>query len=316
MSKTADLRVSIWSDPWFVPVPADAKLLYLWSLSNEHANLSGLYVVARPIIEFETGLSGRRFPRALEALEGKLAYHESTGVVWAVGRVKHVRQHSIQIAKSITKAVKDCPHQPFKAAFIEKYGHLGWLSQGLAEARASLTENPDVEPISATVAGASHEAPSHGQRQGKSQVVDLDTRALEDTPPELREYVDPLLAVLRRVAEGKRGSKVPTVAAVAKCITDRPLKDFLIHAGNFEHYWLHGAGAERQVKDVVATFRNWLDREPDVAKKTTAGGSVTPIRGPVQNAGQAGGGECKRCHQHPAAPFSGGLCESCVAEVA
>jgi len=133
MAKTADVIQSIWGDPWFLRMSVDGKCLYLWAITNEHGNLAGLYTVAAPMIQLETGLTPARFKAALEDCGDKLFYREETGAVWVKGRAKRVRSKTSQIAKSIIKAVEECPEDDFKAAFVQKYGSERWLSNAFED---------------------------------------------------------------------------------------------------------------------------------------------------------------------------------------
>jgi hypothetical protein len=129
MAKTADVQQAIWSDPWFLALPPDGKLLYFWAITNEHANLAGLFTVAEQMIQFETKLSPARFTKALALCEGKLYYRRESGVMWVVGRANNVRSRTTQIAKSIVRAVETCPEPDLQAAFVAKYAKQKWLME-------------------------------------------------------------------------------------------------------------------------------------------------------------------------------------------
>lgn len=153
MARTADVHQSIWSDPWFVDLPPDGKLLYLWAITTDHGNLAGLFTVSPRMISFETGLTRSRLAKALESLRGKLAYRESSGALWVVGRAKRVRSKTEQIAKSIARAVEECPEPDLQAAFVTKYGESAWLRGPLgdlalerekSEPQPNLTEVPSL----------------------------------------------------------------------------------------------------------------------------------------------------------------------------
>jgi len=133
VAKTADVIQAIWGDPWFLALSVDSKCLYLWAITNEHGNLAGVFTVAAPMIHLETGLTPARFRAALEGCEGKLFYREQTGAMWVRGRAKRVRSKTAQIAKSIIKAVEECPEDDFKSAFVQKYGSEKWLSEAFQD---------------------------------------------------------------------------------------------------------------------------------------------------------------------------------------
>lgn len=95
-----------------------------------------------------------------------------------------------------------------------------------------------------------------------------DAHVMELLAEDTRPLVDPVRERLLTVAAGKPGASEPSVAAVAKALRDFPRKDFVPAAANFEHHWLHGNGARNRLKDVVRAYRNWLEREPDVLRRT------------------------------------------------
>jgi hypothetical protein len=95
-------------------------------------------------------------------------------------------------------------------------------------------------------------------------------------PEELVGNLQVLTARLRDVAR-RKGSLEVTVPAVARLLEARPRKPHVHAVEAFEHYWLDGRGARKPVKDAVATFRNWIDREPDLAAPERIGANGYPI---------------------------------------
>jgi len=100
-------------------------------------------------------------------------------------------------------------------------------------------------------------------------------RAIEETPEALRPFIAPVGQALRRVAAEKAGAAEPTVPAVCKALRDYPGRDFLPAVKAFEHHWLHGTAAKKPLRDVVRAYRNWIEREPDVLRKTLPDGQRT-----------------------------------------
>ena len=92
--------------------------------------------------------------------------------------------------------------------------------------------------------------------------------ASEDLPPDfpadLVVAVDSTLPVLRSIAEA-RGAKPVTRLALAKVIEQYPRHAHLKVARSLDHWLLHGGGERKPCKDVVARYRNFLDREDPVA---------------------------------------------------
>lgn len=112
-------------------------------------------------------------------------------------------------------------------------------------------------------------------RGGKKQRVDHDALP-DDFPEHLVPALDQVVPILERVA-GAKGAIAVARAGVARTIASRPLKPHARAAADFETYWLHGKGSARRMKDVVASYRNWLDNENDIAP-AVAGASAPRSR--------------------------------------
>lgn len=275
MSKTADVLQAIWTDPWFLDLSTEAKCLYLWAITTDHGNQAGLFVVSRRVMEFETGMNDERLTGALAELEGKLVYERETGTLWVVGKAKRVRAKTEQIAKSIGRAVADCPSLTIKRDFVSKYEVHAWLSEVLVNLKESTPESQNVEPHP-NLTRTSGEVPGLclGLKEEKttSRASASDPDAIpDDFPDELRTTHARVLASLRRIAE-TRGAHLVTAAAVAKAITDAPLKAHVEAANDLEHWLLHGTGRNRKPKDVVGYYRNQLSQRPDLARPAAGGG--------------------------------------------
>lgn len=132
MAQTADLRQSIWTEPWFLALNPNAKVLYLWAISTRHGNLAGLFTVARQVIQVETGLNHSALKQAFADCGGKLFYDPDTGAMWVRGRVKNIRTKSRQIAKHVAACFRACPVPEFQRMFLDKYGHEKWLADAFA----------------------------------------------------------------------------------------------------------------------------------------------------------------------------------------
>lgn len=68
----------------------------------------------------------------------------------------------------------------------------------------------------------------------------------------------PYLNALRRIAEAKGTSVKPLL--VVKACEDFADRDLAAELREFEHWHLHGKGAAKRPKDIVAAWRNWLRR--------------------------------------------------------
>lgn len=102
----------------------------------------------------------------------------------------------------------------------------------------------------------------NGKRARSTKRESQPRKIPDDFPDALRETLEAILGPLRRVAEGKGAY---TIAPAAVAITMKPraqsldAEQFSQAADDFEAYWLFGKGATRNLSDVVAAYRNWLD---------------------------------------------------------
>lgn len=259
MANTADLQQSVWTDPWFLNLTTDAKCLYLWAVTTPHGNLAGVFTVAAPIIQLETGLTPARFDVALTALEGKLDYFPESGALWVRGKAKHTRSKTTQIARSIGKAVAACPERAIQVAFITKYGESAWLKsdlQDLALEQGNVEPQPNLGEVlgSRSRSRSLKEVPT--KSTAKNPVEDRD-QLPEGFPANLIPSVDATLPILQRVAKAKKARAVDRLP-LARTIAALPDRDHPMVAGELEHWSLYGRGERKTVRDVVAMFRNFL----------------------------------------------------------
>jgi len=115
--------------------------------------------------------------------------------------------------------------------------------------------------------GLSHDV-TNSTRQDKTEQNKKKKATPQDLPPDfpadLVVPVDSTLPVLQSIAEA-RGAKPVTRLALAKVIEQYPRHAHLKVARSLDHWLLHGGGEKKPCKDVVARYRNFLDREEPVA---------------------------------------------------
>lgn len=143
MSRREDIDNAIWSDPDFLDLTAEGKLTYIWSWTNPRCGMAGIYKMAPALAQLETGYDEETLTRALDEIaQARFAYHQD-GVLFVRTRVKHMRQKTEQIAKSIRgDLAKIDPAHPLRQLWIEEHASAPWLVRFLGagwEAQATLT---------------------------------------------------------------------------------------------------------------------------------------------------------------------------------
>lgn len=101
----------------------------------------------------------------------------------------------------------------------------------------------------------------------------------DDFPDELRPHAREVMRVLRDVAERTPHARAVKVAALASVIMARQRKP-LVKAAHDYRAWAIGRNYPH--RDVVSAYRNWLEREPDLAAvelvSTSGTRQATPTR--------------------------------------
>lgn len=116
---------------------------------------------------------------------------------------------------------------------------------GVAEGAALASPEPSREP----------------SRTGKEERAKAAAAALpEDFPEELREHARRVYAVLKVVAEQHNAREVKPLA-LGQTIMARPRKPLVKAARDFAAW---AADPPRPIRDVVASYRRWLDNERDL----------------------------------------------------
>lgn len=111
MANYRQIHVQIWKDQWFLDLPPDFKLLFIYLFSNERTSVAGIYDLALRVIEFETGLEMETIQAGLvEFARAGKAYYES-GIVWVVNLRKYNATNSVKVRTRIQQdllALPDC----------------------------------------------------------------------------------------------------------------------------------------------------------------------------------------------------------------
>jgi hypothetical protein len=178
----------------------DAKLLYIWSWTNEHNGMAGLYKIHEAMICVETGLSVERLRDALAQIaEHEFAFYIE-GVMFVRTRAKRLRTRSPQIAKSIARDVSQIrSDHPLRIRFCETYEEMPWLRpafQGLRLTRASSEahESADKQGDGVSLTRASLEAPRSGSGLSSSSKEDLSDQRPNHARAEMRQVFDAWIA--------------------------------------------------------------------------------------------------------------------------
>jgi hypothetical protein len=276
MSRNEDVTTAIWTDPDFFSLPADAKLLYLWSWSNEHNGMAGLYQIPEAVMSLETGLAMDRLRAALVALaEARFAFYEDS-VLWVRSRVKRLRSKSPKMGLAVAKDLRNIDdNHPLKVRFLEAYSDDAWLRDALKNAYRTPFENLSSKPIgkgdSHRFSEPSRKVPGTGTGtgpRGSSSSKTNDEGSVDSGKVEVPDGfpVDllPNLRIAYRALDDlahRHNARKITPLSLAAVVMANAHKPIVRCAYEFVA-WADGQPQPR--KDVVSGYSNWLRKAPDL----------------------------------------------------
>ncbi len=104
--KSRYINTSFWSDPFIIDLTPDEKLLFLYFLTNERTNISGIYELSLRIASFETGISEDRIGEILLKFENKILHFNNFIII--KNFYKH-QQRNPKITSGIAYYLKELP---------------------------------------------------------------------------------------------------------------------------------------------------------------------------------------------------------------
>ena len=175
MAKYRNIHVKLWKDPVVQKLSSDNKLLWIYLLTNEQLNESGVYILTPQTISNETGLTIEQGTKGLiEGLRGLVEYDTVSQVVWIINFFNY--QHaSTNMLKSVQNDIKYIK-SPLMAKCV-KHHNIIYLINNDPKLKPIPTLNPNPIPIPiesvsplAPLESVSPLAPSNGSSEVKKDV--------------------------------------------------------------------------------------------------------------------------------------------------
>lgn len=116
-AKQRYINTRFWNDGYVSELDPIEKLLFIYFLTNEHTNISGVYELPHKIIGIETGIDVSMIKKILPRLEKKVRY--INGFVVIKNFVKHQETGSDLVRKGIVNCLKDLDKK-FLKAIVDK----------------------------------------------------------------------------------------------------------------------------------------------------------------------------------------------------
>ncbi len=104
-TKQRYINTRFWNDTYISKLDPIEKLLFIYLLTNEHTNISGVYELPFKIMAIETGIDESMFKKILPRLRDRIRY--VNGIVVIKNHLKHQETESPNVKKGIENCLKD-----------------------------------------------------------------------------------------------------------------------------------------------------------------------------------------------------------------
>lgn len=114
---------SFWTDPKVKTLPPDGKCLLLYLITNPHTHVSGIYVLARPVIQLETGMARYRIDTLSHTLSGLgfCTFDPTKDVVWVKNMLNYQGRGEKNLRSAAAHVVEDLHNSFLCQQFLEFY---------------------------------------------------------------------------------------------------------------------------------------------------------------------------------------------------
>jgi DnaD/phage-associated family protein len=121
MAEFRQLHTSAWTDRWFLALPSDEKLLFIYLFTNARASVSGLYELPLAVISFETRLAVDVIENSLKRFvtEEKIRYDFNEEVIFVINMFKYQGSSSPKLLRRIKKDIDSVPECELKSYAID-----------------------------------------------------------------------------------------------------------------------------------------------------------------------------------------------------
>src|SRR3990167_10396814 len=100
MAKTRMINTRFWNDNFIVGLNPLDRYLFLYFLTNEHTNISGIYELPMRTLAFETGIDKEMLPKMIKRLEGRVHYLDG----WIF--IKNFQKHQATTSEKVKRGIE------------------------------------------------------------------------------------------------------------------------------------------------------------------------------------------------------------------
>ena len=145
MSKKRYIDTRFWNDNFIVELDPIERYLFLYLLTNEHTNISGVYELPRRVMAFETGLDKEMLDKMLPRFEPKVLYVD--GWICLVNFLKHQATSNIKIRAGIEENIRGVPQKVIDK--MVKHGYpIDRTSRAIIYSNSNRDSNSNTNPNS------------------------------------------------------------------------------------------------------------------------------------------------------------------------
>lgn len=277
------VNTAFWADEYIGELDRDAKLLFLYFLTNPLTSIAGVYKITRRVIQFDTGLSGEELDNILAKFEadGKVIYRDGWVVLPNFLKNQSLNPNQRQ---AVVKELLDSPDwaQAITRNVIESSKHL-FAEYREIKGYVSLSNSSEpFERVSTAIERVKTRPPNRREYEyeHEHEYEDNFKHVSGTANPAQANAADPEAAEVSTSAAIDQKAKKPSKGRGTRLPADFTVTDEMLmwakdafpdvspafETEKFRDYWSSRSGSAGVKLDWVATWRNWIRNANDYAQ--------------------------------------------------
>ena len=124
MASYRQIHTKMWTDPWFIDLTTDEKLVFIYLFSNDRVNVLGIYDISPKTIAHETDIDKERVKEILNSFEATGKIIRDGTWVWVVKMFAYnaTNTKSPKIHSHIDGLLRGLGNTVLRDKWIERYG--------------------------------------------------------------------------------------------------------------------------------------------------------------------------------------------------
>lgn len=149
MAKQRYINTKFWSDSFIVELNPLERYLFIYLLTNEHTNISGVYELPIRTMAFETGLDVEMLPKMIDKFVGRVHYIDG----WLC--LKNFTKHQSTTSKKVQEGIEIC-FKEIPSYIVDKLIGYGYPIHRSSRGIIYSNSNSNSNKTNSTENGASH----------------------------------------------------------------------------------------------------------------------------------------------------------------